>query len=80
MTYSIRGLGPERFAPLFALDDADLAAMNARRVTATSDRGFPCRISLEDAKAGEELILLHYVSHDVEAFTLRALAASQAII
>ena len=40
--------------------------MNARRVTATSDRGFPCRISLEDAKAGEELILLHYVSHDVE--------------
>ena len=46
MTYSIRGLGPERFAPLFALDDADLAAMNARRVTATSDRGFPCRISL----------------------------------
>ena len=66
MTYSIRGLGPERFAPLFALDDADLAAMNARRVTATSDRGFPCRIRLEDAKAGEELILLHYVSHDVE--------------
>lgn len=65
MTYSIRGLDPERFAPLFALDDAGLAAINARRVTATSDRGFPCRVSLEDAKAGEELILLHHVSHDV---------------
>lgn len=66
MTYSIRGLSPESFVPLFALDDAGLAAINARRVTATADRGFPCRVSLEDAKAGEELILLHYTSHDVE--------------
>ncbi len=65
MTYSIEGLSPDRFAPLFALDDAGLAAINARRVTATADRGFPCRISLEDAKAGEELILLHHTSHDV---------------
>src|SRR5690606_30762221 len=53
MTYLIEGLGPDRFAPLFALDDADLAAINARRVTATADRGFPRRISLEDAKVGE---------------------------
>ena len=66
MTYSIQGLSPEPFAPLFALDDAGLAAINARRVTASADRGFPCRISLEDAKAGEALILLHHISHDVE--------------
>src|SRR3546814_9133402 len=33
--------------------------------TATADRGFPCRISLQDAGAGEELILLHHTSHDV---------------
>jgi hypothetical protein len=66
MTYSIQGLSPEIFAPLFALDDAELAAINARRVTATVDRGFPCRVSLKDAKAGEALILLHHTSHDVE--------------
>jgi hypothetical protein len=66
MTYSIQGLSPEPFAPLFALDDAGLAALDARRVTATADRGFPCRVSLEDAKAGEALILLHHTSHDVE--------------
>ena len=65
MTYQIHGLSPDRFAPLFAMDDAELAALNARRVTATSDMGFPCRISLQDARAGEELILLHHVSHDV---------------
>jgi len=66
MTYSIEGLSPDRFAPLFAMSDAELAAHNARRVTATADRGFPCRVSLDDAKAGEELILLHHISHDVE--------------
>ena len=41
-----------------------LAARNARRVTATGP-GFPCRISLEDAPAGETLILLNHISHDV---------------
>lgn len=66
MTYLIAGLCPDRFAPLFAMSDAELARHNARRVTATADRGFPCRVSLEDARAGEELILLHHVSHDVE--------------
>ena len=65
MTYVIQGLSPDRFAPLFELDDAALAAIHARRVTATSGKGFPCRISLEDAPAGEELILLHHTSHDV---------------
>ncbi|MGR4891526.1 DUF1203 domain-containing protein [Sphingopyxis sp. LARHCG72] len=65
MTYSIEGLSPDQFAPLFAMGDTELAAINARRVTVTTDRGFPCRISLEDAKAGEELILLHHTSHDV---------------
>lgn len=65
MTYMIQGLSPDRFAPLFAMDAAELAAINARRVTATADKGFPCRISLQDARAGEALILLHHVSHDV---------------
>src|SRR3546814_6946529 len=58
MTYAITGLSPEPFAPLFEMSDAELAARGARRVTADADRGFPCRISLEDARAGEELILL----------------------
>lgn len=66
MTYMIAGLSPDPFAPLFAMTDAELARRNACRVTATADRGFPCRVSLEDARTGEELILLHHVSHDVE--------------
>ena len=52
MTYSIQGLDPASFAPLFALSDSDLAVQGAVRVIAKSDRGFPCRVSLEDAREG----------------------------
>jgi hypothetical protein len=64
MTYCIRGLEPEQFIPLFELDDAALAAQGARRIVADAERGYPCRVSLEDAKAGETLILLNHVSND----------------
>jgi hypothetical protein len=66
MTYRITGLEPATFASVFALNDTELAAQNARRVTAAASRGFPCRISLRDASEGEELILLHHTSHAVE--------------
>lgn len=86
MTYCITGLDPATFAPLFCLDDAELAARRAVRVIATSDHGFPCRVSLEDARAGETLILLNHISHDVEtpyhssyAIYVREKAASAAV-
>lgn len=65
MTYRITGLSPEPFAALIGASHEALAARNAVRVTATADKGFPCRISLEDAKAGETLILFNHMSHDV---------------
>jgi len=65
MTYKISGLEPSQFSHLIGRSDAHLAAHNAARVTADKDRGFPCRVSLDDAKAGETLILVHHVSHDV---------------
>ena len=65
MAYRIAGLAPEPFAPLFAMNGEQLAAVGARRVTADSHPGFPCRVSLEDAEAGEALILTHHVSNDV---------------
>lgn len=64
MSYMIKGLAREAFAPLFGLADAELAARGARRVVADDD-SFPCRVSLEDAAIGETLILLNHVSNDV---------------
>lgn len=66
MTYRITGLNPANYAELFTMSDTALAAINARRVTANANRGFPCRVSLEDAAEGDELILFHHVSHDAK--------------
>lgn len=52
MSYTIHGLDPAPFAPLFGMTDAQLAERRAVRVTATADHGFPCRVSLRDAAAG----------------------------
>ena len=64
MTYRMEGLAPQAFAGLFAMADGELAARGAIRVTADAP-GYPCRVSLEEAAPGEELILLNHVSHDV---------------
>lgn len=65
MSYRITGLKRDQFEDYFGMDDSDLAKHSAVRVTAAADKGWPCRISLQDAKAGEHLILLNHVSHDV---------------
>ena len=65
MTYRISGLDPADFEALRGADEATLAAHSAVRVVATKKPGFPCRVTLEDAEPGENLILVHHVSHDV---------------
>ncbi|HEU0133291.1 MAG TPA: DUF1203 domain-containing protein [Allosphingosinicella sp.] len=65
MTYKIQGLGREAYGALIGLDDESLVRRHARRVTADSSPGFPCRATLEDAEPGETLILFNHVSHDV---------------
>ncbi|HEX8468147.1 MAG TPA: DUF1203 domain-containing protein [Allosphingosinicella sp.] len=65
MTYKIQGLAREAYAALIGLDDDSLVYRHARRVTADSSHGFPCRVTLEDAEPGETLILFNHVSHDV---------------
>jgi len=65
MAYRISGLAPEIFQELFASSDAQLAALDIRRVIAADSRGYPCRISLQDAQQGETLLLLSYEHHAV---------------
>jgi hypothetical protein len=65
MTYRIEGLAPAAFESLFSMTDGELAERGAVRVTADSPSGYPCRVSLENAAPGEELVLFNHVSHDV---------------
>jgi hypothetical protein len=59
-SFQLVGLPYEPFAALFSLSAAELTALNAQRVLATTTPGFPCRVSLLDADVGEELILLPF--------------------
>lgn len=64
MTYRISGLEPSQFAHLVGLSDEELQHHGAVRMTANGQPTFPCRIQLDDAKAGETLLLLNHVSHE----------------
>jgi len=66
MHFRIRGLPAEKFAPLFALSDDELAEKDAvRRIADDREPGYPCRVSLTDSKPGDELILTNYEHHAV---------------
>ena len=66
MTYRIAGLDPAPFAPLWAMDVEELERHRARRVVADDEFGYPCRVALEDARPGAQLLLVHHVHHEVE--------------
>ena len=59
-TFQLSGIDPSPFEPLFALDDAALRAHRAVRRIVDAEPGFPCRASLEDARVGEEVLLLPF--------------------
>ena len=59
-SFQIVGLSPTPFEPLFALPPDELAARGIRRVRAAAGTGYPCRVSLADAEAGDELLLLPF--------------------
>src|SRR5215471_20250218 len=68
MSFRVQGLPAEQFAPLFALSDEELAARGAvRRIADGRKPGAPCRVSLTDAKPGDELILTNYEHHSVDS-------------
>ena len=66
MKYVISGLPVQPFQSLFVLDDAQLRARGVVRMTVDSNRGFPCRVSLEDARVGETVLLLPWQHLEVE--------------
>ena len=59
-TFRLVGLDADNFEPFFSMSDAELAALGGRRVVADAPVGFPCRVSLEDAAVGDDLLLLPF--------------------
>jgi hypothetical protein len=59
MSFRVLGLSPDLFRDWFALSDEELAARGARRVIAQSPQ-LPCRVSMQHAPIGDELLLVNY--------------------
>ncbi len=63
--FLITGLDATRFMALFTLGDARLRERAIVRRVADASPGYPCRVSLQDAALGDELLLLHHEHHAV---------------
>ena len=64
MNYQLRGLEPATFEKYFALNESELAERGMRWMRVDKPVGFPCRISLEDAPVGEDVLLLPFTHQD----------------
>lgn len=60
MPFTVTGLSPEPFLPLFGADEATLAAAGFFRRTVENRASAPCRITLVDAEPGETVLLLNH--------------------
>ena len=63
MSFRVLGLSPSQFRPLFAMHDARLHKLGARRVIA-DDPHMPCRVSLELAVFGGLLATVSLLEGD----------------
>ena len=72
--FIIHGLDKRIFTPLFEnvnhedpemISDPHRIYYYPRYLMADSDPGFPCRVSLVDAKKGEKVIAVNFMYHDV---------------
>ena len=63
MNFRIKALDNREFLALFNLGNSELEKIGAVKMIVDEFPGFPCRVSLEDAEIGEEVILLPYQHH-----------------
>lgn len=60
-------LDKKEFDLLMNLNDEDLEKHQSKWMTVDENPGYPCRVSLEDAKIGERVLFLPYWHHDVKS-------------
>jgi hypothetical protein len=60
MDFRLQGVPRELFADLFDLSDAELREHGSIRRIARPDSIFPCRVSLQEAAPGEEVVLTNF--------------------
>jgi len=65
--YVIQGLDPAPFRQFYGLDHATLARHGVIRMPSDAEVGYPCRITLEDVRPGDDVLLLNHEHLPVES-------------
>ncbi len=65
--FLIRSLSIEDFSELMNKNDKELSIDSAKWLVADSEPGYPCRVSLSDAKVGEKVLALPFCHHNVNS-------------
>lgn len=65
--FQVKPLDYAEFEKLFSMNESELKRLGAKRMITDQKSSFPCRISLEDAGIGEEVILLAYQHHKTDS-------------
>ncbi|MGI9548196.1 MAG: DUF1203 domain-containing protein [Flavobacteriaceae bacterium] len=63
--FIIKAIDPRIQREWFTMKDSELEVIGIRRSIVDEFPGYPCRISLEDAKPGEEVLLFTFEHHSV---------------
>lgn len=66
VNYKIVGIENE-YNHLFKLSDEELFSKGIIKKRADSKPGYPCRVSLEDAEVGEEVMLFQFIHHNINS-------------
>ncbi len=61
--FIISGIKRHDVEKLFKLDEKELNAQGIVKLMVNEKPGFPCRVSLEDANIGEEILAFNYEHH-----------------
>ncbi len=65
--FLIKALTKNNFHELMLKEDEELKDSHAVWLTVDADPGYPCRVSLSDAKIGERVLALSFCHHNVDS-------------
>ena len=65
--FLIKALNENDFYELMLKNDEELKIANATWITVDEEPGYPCRVSLKDAKIGERVLALSFCHHNVNS-------------
>jgi len=65
--FLIKALPSDNFHEIMLKNNAELELECAAWITVDADPGYPCRVSLSDAKIGERVLVLSFCHHNVNS-------------